>query len=622
MRVKTGHRGGGDDEEEFVIDHFSTKDSKAFTFRGKIDGTEKIMSIYDYFQKKYNLRLSHPDWPVIVTTKKNIAVPIEILTLLPNQRFLSKLDDKATSAMIKIAVTPPKDRWAAVSRGLDMLGWQSDPYLKNYGLQLDTKPVVVKGRLLPAPEVTFANGANKPGTSGRWDVRGKKFLQSNPKPLKSWGVCVLPDRYPPDKNAISHCMNELIKVYAGHGGKVENRTPVLHLASGPNPAKAVEELWNKTGNANKLRPQLLIFVVPDKTAITYGRIKKSCECRYGVVSQVMNMQNVVKAQGQYLSNVCLKINAKLGGATAKATSAQSKGPYGLFKVPTMVFGIDVSHAAPGMDAPSMAAITASMDHLCTRYAGACNSNGYRLEQISPANMNKLMKPLIQHWVQNVNDGRFPKRIIYFRDGVSESQFDMVVKNEIMDLKNLLASANAKHDIMFTVMVATKRHHIRFFPKDDNKDRNGNPLPGTLIETGATHPREWDFFLNSHAAIKGTARPTHYHVLMNEDGGKENPALTPDALYQFCYEHVYQYCRATTPVSLPPAVYYAHLLSKRAVHHDVNFGNASNERESHRSGSDSGSKGSKSKGTASINEDVPDLLSMPNDAGINTTMWYV
>jgi eukaryotic translation initiation factor 2C len=36
-----------------------------------------------------------------------------------------------------------------------------------------------------------------------------------------------------------------------------------------------------------------------------------------------------------------------------------------------------------------------------------------------------------------------------------------------------------------------------------------------------------------------------------------------------YEHCYQYMRSTTPVSLYPAVYYAHLASNRArAHEDV------------------------------------------------------
>jgi eukaryotic translation initiation factor 2C len=42
-------------------------------------------------------------------TKKDL-VPIEALTLLPNQRYKAKLDEKQTSNMIKFAVTLSKER--------------------------------------------------------------------------------------------------------------------------------------------------------------------------------------------------------------------------------------------------------------------------------------------------------------------------------------------------------------------------------------------------------------------------------------------------------------------------------------------------------------------------------
>ena len=109
-----------------------------------------------------------------------------------------------------------------------------------------------------------------------------------------------------------------------------------------------------------------MFVLPDKDSTTYGRIKRSAECRYGVVSQCMQYAHVQKAQGQYISNVCMKINAKLGGQTGRAVGAKSSGPGGQFTAPTAVIGADVSHGAPGAQTPSMAALTLSMDRLGVR----------------------------------------------------------------------------------------------------------------------------------------------------------------------------------------------------------------------------------------------------------------
>ncbi|KAI7984826.1 Protein argonaute MEL1, partial [Camellia lanceoleosa] len=72
----------------------------------------------------------------------------------------------------------------------------------------------------------------------------------------------------------------------------------------------------------------------------------------------------------------------------------------------------------------------------------------------------------------------------------------------------------------TFVVVQKRHHTRLFPADHNDrrstDRSGNILPGTVVDTHICHPNEFDFYLCSHAGIQGTSRPTHYHVLYDEN----------------------------------------------------------------------------------------------------------
>ncbi|KAI5443899.1 hypothetical protein KIW84_012516 [Lathyrus oleraceus] len=69
----------------------------------------------------------------------------------------------------------------------------------------------------------------------------------------------------------------------------------------------------------------------------------------------------------------------------------------------------------------------------------------------------------------------------------------------------------------TFVVVQKRHHTRLFPVNPKEtDRSGNIMPGTVVDTSICHPREFDFYLNSHAGIQGTSRPTHYHVLYDEN----------------------------------------------------------------------------------------------------------
>ena len=46
-------------------------------------------------------------------------------------------------------------------------------------------------------------------------------------------------------------------------------------------------------------------------------------------------------------------------------------------------------------------------------------------------------------------------------------------------------------------------------------RTMNVLPGTVVDDVICHPRDFDFYLCSHAGERGTSRPTHYHVLWDD-----------------------------------------------------------------------------------------------------------
>ena len=88
------------------------------------------------------------------------------------------------SNMIKFAVEEPPKRLAAIQHGLGMLDHPADPVLKNFGIKVNTNKKVVDGRLLPPPKVQYSTGVATPGTSGKWDLKGKKFLSPNTAPLK------------------------------------------------------------------------------------------------------------------------------------------------------------------------------------------------------------------------------------------------------------------------------------------------------------------------------------------------------------------------------------------------------------------------------------------------------
>ena len=94
----------------------------------------------------------------------------------------------------------------------------------------------------------------------------------------------------------------------------------------------------------------------------------------------------------------------------------------------------------------------------------------------------------------------------------------------------------------------------------DSNRSGNCPPGTVVDSNITHPVEFDFYLQSHASSNGTSRPTHYHVLIDEN------KFTPDSLQTLSYNLCYTFARSTRAVSLVPPIYYACLVGERARFH--------------------------------------------------------
>lgn len=614
--VTAQYKGNPFPDKEWKIHSFSLNSANEEMLEWKDPQTKQPtgerISIAQYFRRKYNTALQYPNLPLVEMTKKGVMYPMEFLHITNGQRYNAKLDELQTSNMIKFAVSPPNVRLNAINEGKSWLNWGGDSFLNNYGLRINQEQIKTNARILPAPGVKFGNNKiENPGTKGRWDLRGKTFLSPNPQELVSWGVGVFPGRITPDKSQIEKFCLDFTKAYRGHGGIVGKAPPNVMMLSA-DAGKGVEDLHQATGNKFQRRPQLLIFMVQDRNAFHYLRIKKSCDCRYGVVSQCMQLTQVLKGNPQYYSNVLMKVNAKLGGTTAQAIPAPTSG-FKPFNAPTMLIGADVSHASPGSSQPSMAALTVSFDRFGGRYAAACQTNGHRVEMISENNMRDMLKPLVKQWVTQVGGGRAPAQIYYLRDGVSEGQYAHVLHQEVPHIKAVMTACNNGQpwDGKITVVVASKRHHVRAFPVGkDGADPKGNPLPGCLIERDVTMPNEFDFYLYSHIALQGTSRSVHYTVLHDDANHR------PEMIQNMIYEHCYQYMRSTTSVSLHPAVYYAHLASNRAKAHE----------EVHATEGPQGGAGFKqnapSRSSEPSDSEAKPLMPLFNVNGIMFAMWYI
>lgn len=175
--------------------------------------------------------------------------------------------------------------------------------------------------------------------------------------------------------------------------------------------------------------------------------------------------------------------------------------------------------------------------------------------------------MIEHltFYRKQNDNHLPDNIFYYRDGVSESQYQEVMNTEKMAMIQACADVKPgweKH-VQITIIIVQKRHHTRFFPDknrfgNDRNNRNNNVPSGTIVDTEIvrSNANEKHFFLASHQAIKGVTRPTKYSVIL-DDGNHDI-----DDIEQLTYYLCHLFARCNRSVSYPAPTYYAHLMAFR------------------------------------------------------------
>ena len=444
--------------------------------------------------------------------------------------------------------------------------------------------ITVPGRILISPQVKYkldhkpeaadmqfvsswnqSNRARKPlrfnteTSLARWaavmiNMQGYRYAFDNPQELRN------------TMNGFQRALNQ-----AGVHAQVPLAPRMIHMSSPEDSSLEVD--------LRKAEEDLLLVILPAKHTTLYNRIKHIADTKVGIHTICVVGQKLSNPKGQhnYFANVALKFNLKLGGVNQKLDDAKlgiiSEGK-------TMVVGIDVTHPSPGSaeNAQSVAGMVASIDRHLGQWPAVLQLNGVKEKRISEevTSLDVMLRTRLDLWRTKGGNKNLPENILIYRDGVSEGQYSMVLEQEFPQLRKacqqVYPATDTKNGLPhISIVVVGKRHHTRFFPvsEDATKTDAGtdNPLNGTVVDRQVTEARNWDFFLQSHKALQGTARPAHYFVALDEiftsrrlPQGFENHA---DVLEDLTHNMCYLFGRATKAVSICPPAYYADLVCERA-----------------------------------------------------------
>ncbi|KIY63007.1 Piwi-domain-containing protein [Cylindrobasidium torrendii FP15055 ss-10] len=553
--------------------------AKKTTFKCDEYGPNPI-SVEQFFKRKYNITLRHADDIPVVnlgSPSKKTWIPAELCVIEPGNPLRGRLGEREVANMIKFACNPPAVNANRIANdGFDKMKLRDHKVNDPWGLEVSTEEVIVPARQLQPPKISYAGKQAITPKNASWNITESRFLKGGT--VNKWWVLIVRDHTTPRGREMCENTGEIQGLATAFGRKMQSAgmqvgsaptlipTGVLkHERDDPGRIESINNLKNLVmakGTALG-KPTFILVLLVHRDNYIYPGLKRIGDVELGVPTICMQLEKAFgppNKQDQYLSNVALKINTKLGGINHKIEDAQMAW---LNKQSTMVVGIDVTHPGPGMPlgTPSIVAVVASIDKNFVHYPASLRIQRPDLElrKFSKEVVDELDQILAERLLvfKEVNK-ILPQRIFVFRDGVSEGQYDIVVNDEVPGIQRAAHRAGGPtYKPKVSVIICGKRHHARPIATSmQHADNKGNTTAGMVVDKGIVGIFDYDFYLQAHAGLQGTVKSTHYNIVYDENN------LGPDEIQCGTHSASYLYARATKGVSLIPAAYYADLACER------------------------------------------------------------
>ncbi|XP_026819292.1 protein argonaute-2-like [Rhopalosiphum maidis] len=558
LKVEVTHC--GEIRRKYRVIDVTRKSAQFQTFPLQLENDLTVeCTVAKYFLERYKRKLFYSHLPCLQVgdEHKQTYLPIEVCNLFAGQRCFKKLTESETSSMIKETLRYAPDCEQQINSLIRQANMNNNSYLQEFGLTVSNSMTEVRGRVLPPPKLQYGEGTlpiqekskvmqQVLPEHGVWDMKGKKFFIGIK--ISVWAIACFTPRNVLLEDVLRLFITRLRRISIDAGMPIVDQPCFCNYATR---LDQVEPMFNYL-KSTFIGLQLIVIILPGKTPV-YAEVKRVGDSVLGIPTQCVEARTVHKPSTPILSNLCLKMNVKLGGINnILVPSIRPK----VFNEPLLVLGAYVSRPSIGdISKSSFAAVVGSMDAHPIRYASAIRHQPNGQEKIQ-----ELCSMVKEHLIAfyKCTGGFKPHRIILYRDGVSKGQFSHVLLHELTAIREACMKLESDYKPGITYIIVQKHHHTKLFSanKKEQFGKSGNIPAGTVVDVGITHPTEFDFYLCSHQGIHGTSRPSHYHVLWDDNH------FESDELQSLTYQLCYTYVRCTRSVSIPAPVYYAHLIISR------------------------------------------------------------
>ncbi|KAH0839868.1 argonaute-like protein [Lanmaoa asiatica] len=582
IRIMTTYSGERVRKTPRVVKKLSSAGASDLSFSMR-DGT--TMTVAQYFHKLLNRPLRFPD-NICIEVGSGALLPLELCMVPPGQIMRKQVPPEKTKDVLEFATKKPHDRLQSITNGLSVLAYGQSEYVRQFGMTVDESagPLSVPARILAPPKLRYGKDSPQPVVVSLQVLHkiDKRFYR--PASIERWIVVIYERQQRFNQQAAQDMIDGLLRSCNDvgelswsaclvcrntrtllSGMRVNDTSPVVTWQNGQGRiAEQLRAAGNECFQKTKQRPTLIVVVLPDNGNDIYTAVKQYV----GVATQCLKSSKCFRAKAQYYANVCLKMNVKLGGintipdpqsvtvltdprnptivmGNVTFTYVFVKGAYTVH-----VLGADVIHPAPGSDGrPSFTAIVGNVDSNSAKYVATSRVQSSREEIIQ--DLREMAKHILTMYmkygqaVEKKTGNVAPSRLIFFRGLLSRKSY---VLNFSLSTPTA-ACADLKINPKITVIIVAKRHHVRFFPRQQgDADRSGNCPAGTVVDQVVAHPTEFDWYLQSHGGLLGTSRPAHYNVLYDDNN------FNADSLQSLSFALCHVYARSTRSVSIPAPVY--------------------------------------------------------------------
>ncbi|KAG9022175.1 hypothetical protein FRB95_000611 [Tulasnella sp. JGI-2019a] len=424
-----------------------------------VDGN--MTTIAAFFSMANGRALTHPK-VLSVKLSSKAYVPMELCEVVEGQPMKKQVPADLFKGVLDFSTCRPEERLRSIMNGIQVLQYGNSTYLRDFGININPTPMLIQGRVLPAPVLQYAGSEIRP-KNGQWNMRGKKLW----KPVQICGCVMINYDSQFNRHRQAKMINELEAACLSVGiTGMTQQVPVLQkdpmgVAYHNHLREAAQLHKREVGSM----PNLVVVVLPDGgNEDIYYRIKNAGDIVIGVATQCLRASKCQRANMQYWANVCLKINVKLGGINVipEASSVEFlTDPSN----PVLILGCDVMHPAPGAgynSRPSFTAVTGNVDSTSCRFLATSRAQKAGQEMVD--DLEDMVYDLIMRYMayrRDVEQKKLlaPRRIVFYRDGVSEGQFEQVVRIEVPRIRAACVRAKIPPPKL-TVVVVGRRHHNR------------------------------------------------------------------------------------------------------------------------------------------------------------------